>query len=157
MKKIISFLSIIFAFTLLLTGCVEKTAHIEGSLEDIMSKVYEGIDEDQLPMMLETMELTEENIVSFIGTDDIKWKEAVVSEPGITSIAHSVVLIRMQDDATDQDIKDAISKIKENANPRKWFCVEAENVYVENKGDLVILIMANELADPIKTNFEKLK
>ena len=47
-------------------------------------------------------------------------------------------------------------EIKEKANPRKWICVEAENTYVVSKGDLVVLIMSNELAPKIKENFEKL-
>ena len=49
-----------------------------------------------------------------------------------------------------------IKEIKEKANPRKWICVEAENTYVVSKGDLVVLIMSNELAPKIKENFEKL-
>ena len=35
--------------------------------------------------------------------------------------------------------------------------VEAENKYVLSKGDLVVLIMSNDLAPKIKENFEKLK
>ena len=46
---------------------------------------------------------------------------------------------------------------RSKADPRKWICVEAEKLYVLNKGDLVVLIMSNELADTIKTNFENLK
>ena len=100
---------------------------------------------------------TEEDIEYYIGTKDIKWKEAIASESGIGSIAHSVVLIRMDEDANESDINDAIGKIKENANPRKWLCVEAENVYVESNGDLIILIMSDAKAETLKTNFSNLK
>ena len=70
------------------------------------------------------------------------------------SIAHSVVLIRLED---AKDATKAVEDIKKNADPRKWICVEAENVYVLSKGDLVVLIMSNELAPKIKENFENLK
>ena len=65
MKKIITF-CLVMVIALVMTGC-GKVAHVEGKLEDLMSKVYEGISEDQLPMMLQNMELDSENKVSFIG------------------------------------------------------------------------------------------
>lgn len=156
MKKIFKlFLCLIAIFTI--SGCGNKTVHVDGKLEDLMTKIYTDISEEELPMMLQNVELTEEDIEYYIGTTDIKWKEAIASESAIGSIAHSVVLIRMEEGATEKDIEDAKTKIKENANPRKWLCVEAENVFVENKGDLIILIMSNEKAETLKTNFEKLK
>ena len=30
------------------------------------------------------------------------------------------------------------------ADPKKWICVEAESIQVENVGDVVMVIMANE-------------
>ena len=45
-------------------------------------------------------------------------------------------------------------QIKENANPRKWICVEAEEVVVENVGNVVLFLMADkEEATPIKEAF----
>lgn len=157
LKKRLLVLALCFIAILTITGCSNKMTHIEGKLEDLMTKVYDGISEDKLPMMLQNIELTEETIEYYIGTKDIKWKEAIASESPIGSIAHSVVLIRMAEDATSKDIEDAKTKIKEKADPRKWICVEAENVFVESKGDLIILIMSDEKAETLKTNFEKLK
>lgn len=157
MKKKIITIAFCFMIMFAVTGCGNKNSNIEGKLEDLMTKVYDGIKEEELPMALQTQELTEENIEYFIGTKDIKWKEAVVSESMTGSIAHSVVLVRMEDDATSKDIEEAKKEIKEKADPRKWICVEAEKVYVESKGNLIILIMSNDLADSLKTNFEKLK
>ena len=54
MKKIIYVLCM-FAFCFVLTGCGEK--NIEGSLPDIMTKLYEGISEEEKPMMLDNIEL----------------------------------------------------------------------------------------------------
>ncbi len=149
MKKIVLSL-LIFMTVILLTGCSSK--NVEGSLEDIMTKVYENVPEDERPMMLSNIEITDENIESYLGTK-IEYKEAIASESMTGSIAHSVVLVRVKDNT---DVEKAMTKIKENVNPRKWICVEAENVIVKNKGNLIILIMANESADEIEEGFDNL-
>lgn len=151
MKKIFYFLGVM-TLCFVLTGCGQK--NIEGNLTDLMDKLYEGIGEDNLPMGLTTTKLDETTFATFAFTDEIKYKEAVVSESMVGSIAHSVVLIRLEN-ASDADA--AVKVLKENADPRKWICVEAENVYALSKGDLVVLIMSNENADTIKKNFENLK
>lgn len=138
-----------------------KETGVDGSLEDIMEKIYAGIPADNLPA-LATMELDSENIKQFVGTDEISFKEALVSEPMISSIPHSVVLLRLN---SEKDATSTVAKIKENANPRKWICVEASNVIVKSKGDLVILIMCDseidveentEIAPKLEANFNNL-
>ncbi len=156
MKKIVMiFCAIAICLTIAGCGNESKTEHknIEGTLPEIMEKLYEGISEDELPMMVENTELTSENF-EYYAFADVKYKEAIASESMTGSIAHSVVLIRLEDES---DAENAVQAIKENADPRKWICVEAENVYVLSKGDLVVLIMSNELAPKIKENFENLK
>ena len=151
MKKIFLVLLVMVA-CFGLTGCGNK--NIEGSLEDIMEKVYAGIPDDQKPMMLTNMEVTEENVEGFLGTDKIEYKEALASESGVGSIAHSVVLVRVKDNANVELIKE---KIENSVNPRKWICVEAEDVEVESKGNLIILIMSSEAnVQKIETEFDKL-
>ena len=150
MKRISKLLIVIMIFaSLLMTGCGNK--NIEGSLPDIMDKLYEGITEK--PMMLSNIELNDENFENYAFVD-VKYKEAIASESMVGSIPHSVVLIRLENASdADQVVKD----IEKNANPRKWICVEAENTYVLSKGDLVVLIMSNDNANKIKENFENLK
>ena len=149
MKKIVLSL-LIFMAVILLTGCSSK--NVEGSLEDIMTKVYENVPEDERPMMLSNIEITDENIESYLGTK-IEYKEVIASESMTGSIAHSVVLVRVKDNANVDKI---MKEIKENVDPRKWICVEAENVIVKNKGDLIILIMANESAFKLEEGFDNL-
>ena len=135
-------------------------ANVEGTLEEIMAKLYAGIPAENLPM-LGQMPVDSENVEMFLGTTEVSFKEALVSEPMIGSIPHSVVLVRLND-AKDADA--AVAKIKESVNPRKWICVEASNVVVESKGDLVILIMsdtevtpaAEHLAPKLEANFNNL-
>ena len=157
--KKISLFVMIFAAMFLVTGCgkeedkkdenktdnktenKEETNNekVDGKLEDLMTKIYE--------------EVNDENVEYFLGTADIEYKEALASESAVGSIAHSVVLVRAKEGADVNAVKKAI---KENAKPRKWVCVEAEEVIVDNRGDLIILIMstssnAKKLQDGFKS------
>ena len=120
-------------------------ANVEGTLEEIMAKLYAGIAEENLPA-LGQMPVDIESVEYYLGTTEVSFKEALVSEPMIGSIPHSVVLVRLND---AKDAEAAVAKIKESANPRKWICVEASNVVVESKGDLVILIMSDAEGTPV--------
>lgn len=133
---------------------VADVKNVEGTLEEIMTKVYADIPEENLPMALGNIEVDAESVESFLGTADINYKEVLANESMVGSIAHSVVLVRLQD-AKDADA--VVEKIKTSANPRKWICIEASNVIVKSKGDLVLLIMSNEdLAPKLEANFDNL-
>lgn len=153
MKKILSIIAICIIGVLAFTGCT-KEKNIEGSLPEIMDKLYEGIKDEEKPMMLSNIEIDDESFeyYTFIKTE---YKEALASESMVGSIPHSVVLIRLKDASK---AKEVVEEIKANANPSKWICVTAKNVEVLSKGDLVVLIMSNDdLAPRIKANFENLK
>lgn len=126
---------------LFLTGCGSK--NVEGTLEEIMTKVYADIPEEERPMMLMNTEVTSDNIEYYLGATDIEYEEALASESGVGSIAHSVVLVRTKDNANIEAIK---TSIKEKINPRKWICVgvEEKDVIVKNKGNLIILILVED-------------
>ena len=142
---------------------LKPEANVEGTLEEIMAKVYAGFGEDELPM-LENRPVDATNpddVAYYLGTSEISFKEALVSEPMIGSIPHSVALVRLND---AKDAEATVEKIKASANPRKWFCVEAKNVVVDSIGDLVILIMVDsegqttpEIAPKLTANFGGLK
>ena len=154
--KLVKTLLVSFSALSLLLGLTAcgKNENISGTLEEIMEKVYADIPENERPMMLMNTELTDENVEYYLGTTDIKYEEAMASESGVGSIAHSVVLVRVSDDANVEEVK---SKIKENVDPRKWICVEAETVKVESKGNLIILIMSsNDNAEKIEKSFKNL-
>lgn len=152
--KKISLLVIIFIGAFFMTGC----GNVEGSLEDIMAQVYANVSEDEKPMMLTNTEINDENVEYFLGTKDIEYAEALASESAVGSIAHSVVLIRTKENANVEKIEE---KIESSVNPRKWVCVgvEKDDVIVESKGDLIILIMVQDEAvrEKIEDSFEKLK
>lgn len=151
--------ALVLSLGLMLVGCGKEEAkekNIEGSLTDIMTKVYEQLPEDKRPMGLTNMEVNAENIEGFLGTADIEYDEALASESMVGSIAHSVVLVRV---AKDADVEATKKAIKDNVNPRKWICVgvEKDQVIVKNKGNLIILIMAAENSDKLEAGFDALK
>lgn len=151
MKKVLLIL-ITLLCCIPLSGCFNR--NIEGSLEDIMTKVYASVKEDEKPMMLTNIEITEENVESFLGTSDIEFEEALASESATGSIAHSVILLRVKKGTNVEAIEE---KLEDSINPRKWICVEAEEVEIESKGNLILIVMSNEqTADKIVNEFNRL-
>ena len=154
LKKIFLVISLLAAL-FMLTACGEKKVQVTGTLEELMTKVYSNLSEDKTPMALGNIEVTKENVKDYLGTDDIEFTEALASESQVGSIAHSVVLVRVDENADFEAIK---TKIKENVNPRKWICVgvDEENVIVKNKGNLIILIMTNDGKEELEKGFDSL-
>lgn len=153
MKKLVKICSCICLSLLLLTGCNKKESNLTASLDTLMEGVYADMD-GKLPAV-GNVELTKDNISMYLGVESLDFKEGLVSEALINARAHSVVLVRLNDGA---DIEKAKKEIKENANPRKWICVEAESVVVENRGNVIILIMSDEdLTKQMQENFQNLK
>ena len=145
-------LLVLIMLVICLTGCGQK--NVQGTLEEIMDKVYASIPQEERPMMLMNTEVTKENVEMYLGTSDIEFEEALASESATGSIAHSVVLVRVKDGANVELIKE---KIEKSINPRKWICVEAEEVEVESNGNLIILIMSSEInTEKLETEFDKL-
>ena len=120
------------------------------SLNEIMSSILVGMGETP---MLGEIPLDAENFEFYTFVPFLEGAEGLVSEPMMGSFAHSVVLVRLPDGA---DVKDFASRVKANANPRKWICVEAEEVKVSTKGNLVLLVMSSsDNVGVISSNFLK--
>lgn len=154
-KKITS-IALILGAVFLLTSCGEKkeSSTKNESLETLMEKVYANVGDDEKPMMIENIKITDENIEYYLGTTDLEFESALASESGISSSAHSVVLLRTKKNANIEEMK---TKIKNSVDPRKWICVEAEKVIVDSKDDLIILIMTYEnIASKIDNSFKEL-
>ena len=118
------------------------------SLSEIMTSLTSNLGE--MPMIGE-IPLDEENFAFYTFADYVKGAEGLVSEPMMGSFAHSVVLVRLPEGT---DVSAFASKVKNNADPRKWICVEAETVEVRTKGNLVLLVMSSkETANKIVSRF----
>ena len=65
-------------------------------------------------------------------------KEAAVLEPMISSIAFSMVLVRVKD---AENAKEVAEQMKAGIDPRKWICVEADDILAAGYCDVVMFIM----------------
>lgn len=150
MKKI-GYVFMITMICFLFIGCGKNPSNIQEPLSDVMKKLYENISEDEMPL-LETVEVTKENQEYYLGNVSFNYQEALASEPVMSSVAHSVVLIRLKDTKNIESIK---KEIKEKVDPNKWICVgvEDKNVIVVSKGNLILLVMDDEYATQIRDNF----
>lgn len=156
MKRIFKFGCLALLMVLTLAGCGSKEKNLTYSANEIIEKLYEGVNEEDLPALMTTP--VESNIEYYIGTKDIDYKEIVTSEPMIGAMAYSIVVVKLNEGA---DALEAKKLIKENVDPRKWICVDAEIVTVDDIGDTILLVMMDEereeLAKKVQENFKKLK
>ena len=122
--------------------------------EEILNTLYEGASEDELPMGLMSMQAEGEMVEYFLFVPAIEGAEVWVSEPGVSSIAHSVAVVRLPEDADAEAVR---SQIEANMNPAKWLCVTAEKAEVICHGQTILLVMSsNDLADLVIGNFDAL-
>lgn len=121
--------------------------NLEGTLEEILGKIYENADVDEsfknfVDEGLYTTEITSENVSYFLGKDGLEFEAAIASEPVMSTSAYSLCLVRVKDGA---DIEKMKTDIKDNVDPMKWICVgvDPQNVIVDNIGDVIFLLMSN--------------
>ena len=142
MKKIL--LSVLCISLLAMTAACSSKADnarlVDGDLTDIFKEIYDNSGVTK-PMMIGETVLTDANKVYMLGSEDVAFIEGLVSEPMVGSIAHSIVLFRV-----DGNTNIAATKklIKDNINPRKWICagVNPDQVIVDNIGDLIFVVMS---------------
>ncbi len=128
----------------------EKPATDTRSLNEIMSSILVGMGETPV---LGEIPLDPENFEFFTFAPYVEGAQGLVSEPMMGSFAHSVVLVRLPEGA---DVQGFANQVKANADPRKWICVEAEEVKVSTKGNLVLLVMSSsDNVGIISSNFLK--
>lgn len=157
MKKRICAVALTIAMALtVFTGCGEpKEKKLEGTSEEILNRVYENADLDAgfrgAMEHFQTVPVDESMEEYILGTTDVEYTDAVASMPMITSIAYQCVILRVPEDANVAEVK---QQLTDNADMRKWICVEAESLVVENVGDVVLCVMADRVvADAIKASF----
>ncbi len=165
MKKHVILVVCLLVMAMMFSACTGEAGNVkevEGSMEDILQRIYDGLDESaRLPMTVNTAlsvdmgAETPPTIEYYLGTKDIAFTEGIASEPMMSSQAYSLVLIRLDENA---DIEQAKTLIKDNVNPQKWICVgvDPSNVIVDNIGRLVVLIMSDQSATALHESFLKL-
>lgn len=144
MKRKIKLLSVLTAAAALCIACGsggQTSDKLDGSLNDIMSGIYENAelsaDFREGLANFETLELTEDFETAVLGTDEINYTEGIVSMPMMSSVAYQCVLLRVEED----EVETVKQQIKDNADLNKWICISAETMLVESRGDVVFFVM----------------
>lgn len=86
-------------------------------------------------------EMVQEMIPYYTGLEsDADLADIVVSEPMMSSIAYSLVVVQVKDASKAHDVA---TQMKDNIDPRKWGCVSGDDLMVAGKGDIVMLVMVD--------------
>ena len=126
--------------------------HEKNSLEGIMERVYDGIETGTVV----TTEITEDRAEYFLGLKSLENIErAIASEAMMSSIAHSICLVQVKEGGDVEAIKE---EIRTSVNPRKWICVgvERDEIIVENRGNLILLVIDANEPEKFAENFKAL-
>ncbi len=129
--------------------------HERGSLKGIMDRIYEGVDAS-MPETSYT-DITDENAQYFLGLENLNGiDEALASDAVMRPVAHSVCLVRVSDGGDVEAIKE---EIRAKVNPAKWICVgvSREDVIVESRGNLILLVMSKAAPQEIAASFSALE
>lgn len=137
----------------MLAACTSSAPEFEKStLTDNMTAILKDV--ENLPANFNT-EVTAEFFEYYLFIPHIEGAEALAADASIGTIPHSVVLLRLPEGS---DVKKISDDIKNNADPRKWICVEADKVTVTARGNTILLVMSAEaVADSVTANFNALK
>lgn len=158
-KKVLTTLSLT-AISLFLISCgkaggEESSSNLVAPLSEIMDSLYENADlsqdfKDSLADF-DSGEIPSESSEYLIGTAEIEYTESFYSVPLMNVVPYQCILLRMPEGA---DMEAAKQTIADHADPRKWICVEAESVIVENVGDVILFVMGDsQTTNALQTAF----
>lgn len=131
-------------------------AAVEDTLEELINQVAElnPVEFDCNVTNLDLSDTSETGLwmlKSFTGLDSAETiTEAAAFEPMIGSIAFSMVMVRVAD---GQDPQTVAENMKSGVDPRKWICVEADDLMVAGYGDVVMLVMVSSANDLTAQSF----
>ena len=133
-----------------------ETAPVDEALNALLDKIYgdrpyEGWAEREALYNGMGADGMSRGLYWYLGTEDITFEAGAASEAAITSVAHSVVVLRFAD---EKQAADAAAKLKTTADPRKWICVGVDEAKVANKGKLVCIVMDDENGEYYMNNFK---
>ncbi|MBQ9941127.1 MAG: hypothetical protein IJO74_06275 [Clostridia bacterium] len=122
---------------------------LDGDLKSVIDAVTKDIAPAELSV--ETISIDAELFPAFFPIEAPETFEAYVCAPLIGSIAHEVSVLRV----ADNDVATAVAEqLKENLDPRKWICVEAEKTIVEVRDNVILVVMSTaDVADAALANF----
>lgn len=131
----------VLAMLLVLSGCAGDGG-VEGTTAEIIEKIYANHPPMELHVDTVELDLGDADAVKYNTglPSGEKIAQASVSEAMISQ-AYSLVVLRVKNPA---DAPKIAREIFDNANTRKWICVEADAKTVMYSGDVVVLFMVSE-------------
>ena len=153
MKKFIC-LCLALTMALSLAACGKKApaettapaASVEGTMEELANKIIDSrpVEFSGGSIVIDLADTSEDGqwiVKSYTGLEDASvLTDAAAYEPMMSSIAFSLVTVRV---APGADSKAVAESMKSGVDPRKWICVEADDLLVAGCGDVVMLIMVS--------------
>jgi len=137
--------------------------NLPGTMEENINKI---VAENPVEFMgglapLDLADTSEEGLwalKSYTGLDSAaQLTDGAVYEPMTGSQAFSLVLVRVKNAA---DAKTVARRMKDNIDPRKWICAQADDIKVAGYGDVVMFIMLDsqlgETAQSFVDAFQKI-
>ena len=154
MKKLISLVLALAMVACVAAGCAStnnenknnEVKNITGTMEELVGKLVE---KQPVEFMggLHPVDLTDTsedglwNLKYYTGLDSAEGIADIAAfEPMMSSLAFSLVALR-----TTGDVKTVAEAMKSGIDTRKWFCVEANDLQVVSFGDVVMLIMVDNV------------
>lgn len=155
MKKMISMLLVLVTVLTVIAGCApaNEPAAVEnlpGTMEEVIASVNEKHAAVELPLMTQTLELSDVDALTYNTglTSADKITQVAVSEP-MMGQPYSLVMVRVK------DASDAVAVAQEmydKVNPRKWICMEADTKVAAAYGDVAMFFMvSSDFAQQVST------
>ena len=128
------------------TAPAQTVTNVEGTMEELLNKIVEIQPVEFMggTMPIDLTDTSEDGLANLkynVGLDNAdNITDAAVFGPMMGSIAYSMVTVRVKEGA---DVAAVAEAMKTGIDPRKWICVEADDVQVVSYGDVVMLIMVS--------------
>ena len=153
MKKLISILlALVLVFGL--TACggntepteapTEAVVNVEGTMEELLNKIVELKPVEFMggTMPIDITDTSEDGLWMLSSNTGLENADSITDAatfgPMMGSIAYCMSAVRVKEGA---DVAAVAQTMKTNIDPRKWVCVEADDLQVVSYGDVVMLIM----------------
>lgn len=126
------------------------SASVSGTPAEIIDKIYAKFPVEELPLTTIEVDINDEfafNRYTGLSSPD-KVSAVAASESMMGAQAYSLVVVKVKD---AKDAKDIANEMKSGIDPRKWVCVEADDLKVAAAGDVVVLMMVSSEHSDVAT------
>ncbi len=155
-KMMVVLVAVVLVLSVVGCGSKPKSAPIDGISPDKVAMLFEDMTDLELASQCFRKEVTPEEAAFLVGCDqlDDSFESAYSLAPMMTTSPFVLVVFRIADGG---DANAFAQELKDKANPRKWVCVEADNVEVRTSGQTVLFFMSpSDYVKPLLGAFEQM-